>query len=75
MLEQIFSTLGSGLVALFQAIGDAATGAVGLFFKAGEGGAYSITPLGTLLLVGMACSLAFWAIRLVRGFASSRRIG
>lgn len=63
--------------AIFQAVGDAITAfatniasavqSVTSMFVTESSGTYSLTVLGTLLLIAVGVGLVFWAFRLIKG--------
>ena len=66
MISAIFDAVASAITAFATCVGDSVT-AVTSMFVTESSGTYSLTMLGTLLLIAVGAGLVFWAFRLIKG--------
>lgn len=66
MINAIFSAVGDAISSFATCVGNAVTSVASMFVTQSEG-TYSLTMLGTLLLIAVGAGLVFWAFRLIKG--------
>lgn len=67
MISAIFGAVGEAITAFSTAVASSVTSVTNMFITTGEGGAVTLTTLGTLLLIAVGAGLVFWAFRLIKG--------
>lgn len=66
MISAIFGAVGDAITAFAQCIASSVTSVTSMFV-AESSGTYTLTTLGTLLLIAVGVGLVFWAFRLIKG--------
>lgn len=66
MISVIFGAVTEAVTAFAGAVTNAITSVAGMFVTESSG-AYSLTMLGTLLLIAVGAGLVFWGFRLIKG--------
>ena len=66
MINVIFGAVTDAITAFADAVGSAVTSVAGMFITESSG-TYSLTMLGTLLLIAVGAGLVFWGFRLIKG--------
>ena len=66
MINVIFGAVTDTISAFAQAVGSAVTSVTSMFITESSG-TYSLTMLGTLLLIAVGAGLVFWAFKLIKG--------
>lgn len=66
MISVIFQAVTDAVTAFAQSVGTAIT-SVSSMFVTESSGTYSLTMLGTLLLIALGAGLVFWGFRLIKG--------
>ena len=64
VVTDLLSIVGAWITGVFGWITDAFTGVLEIFYTTGENGGFTV--LGVLLLLGLAMSLVFFALRYIR---------
>lgn len=68
MISVIFEAVADSVTAFATAVGNAVTSVAEMFIvQDATTHAYSLTMLGTLLLIGVGAGLLFWGFRLIHG--------
>lgn len=66
MISAIFGAVGDAISSFATCVASAVTSVAGMFVTESSG-TYSLTTLGTLLLIAVGVGLVFWAFRLIKG--------
>lgn len=66
MINVIFGAVGDAVSGFATAVGSAVTSVASMFITESSG-TYSLTMLGTLLLIAVGAGLVFWGFRLIKG--------
>lgn len=66
MISSIFGAVGEAITAFSTAVGSSISAVTSMFITNSEG-TYTLTMLGTLLLIAVGAGLVFWAFRLIKG--------
>lgn len=66
MISVIFGAVTDAVTSFAGAVGEAVTSVASMFVTESSG-AYSLTMLGTLLLIAVGAGLVFWGFRLIKG--------
>lgn len=66
MISAIFGSVGEAITAFSGAVASSVTAVTSMFITQSEG-SYTLTALGTLLLIAVGAGLVFWAFRLIKG--------
>lgn len=66
MINAIFGAVTEAVTSFAQSVGNAVTSVASMFVTENSG-TYSLTMLGTLLLIAVGAGLVFWAFRLIKG--------
>jgi len=66
MINAIFGAVTDAITAFASCVGDSVTSVTSMFITESSG-TYSLTVLGTLLLIAVGVGLVFWAFRLIKG--------
>lgn len=66
MISAIFGAVGDAIAGFATSVGSAITSVASMFVTESSG-TYSLTTLGTLLLIAVGAGLVFWAFRLIKG--------
>lgn len=66
MINAIFGAVGDAITAFATCIASSVSSVTSLFVTESSG-TYSLTVLGTLLLIAVGVGLVFWAFRLIKG--------
>lgn len=65
VISELLQIVGQWITGVFGWITSAFTGVLEIFYTTGENGGFTV--LGTLLLLGLAMSLVFFALKYIRG--------
>lgn len=66
MINAIFGAVGDAISGFATAVGSAVSSVTSMFVTESSG-TYTLTTLGTLLLIAVGAGLVFWAFRLIKG--------
>lgn len=66
MISTIFGAVGEAITAFSGVVASSVTSVTSMFITHSEG-TYTLTALGTLLLIAVGAGLVFWAFRLIKG--------
>lgn len=66
MINAIFGAVGDAITGFAQCVASGVTSVASMFVTESSG-TYSLTMLGTLLLIAVGAGLVFWAFRLIKG--------
>lgn len=66
MINAIFQAVSDTVTAFAGSVGSAITSVTSMFITESSG-TYSLTMLGTLLLIAVGVGLVFWGFRLIKG--------
>jgi len=69
MISAMFTEVGAAITAFSTALGNGITSVIAMFYDSTNG----ITPLGSLLLIGVGVGLVYFGWRLIKGLISLRR--
>jgi len=66
MINAIFGAVSDAITQFANCVGSAVSSVTSMFVTE-SGGTYTLTVLGTLLLIAVGAGLVFWAFRLIKG--------
>lgn len=66
MISAIFQAVSDAVTAFASSVGSAITSVTSMFITESSG-TYTLTMLGTLLLIAVGAGLVFWGFRLIKG--------
>ena len=69
MISAMFTEVAAAITSFSTVLAQSVTNVTALFYDATNG----ITPLGSLLLIGVGVGLVYFAFRLIKGLVSIRR--